>query len=77
MQFTKFATILLVSLMGNATIAALATDDAAVDAAPAVEKRGFGCPFNENECHAHCLSIGRKFGFCAGPLRATCTCGKQ
>nr|2LR5_A Chain A, micasin [Microsporum canis] len=38
---------------------------------------GFGCPFNENECHAHCLSIGRKFGFCAGPLRATCTCGKQ
>ncbi|KAM5476958.1 hypothetical protein MauCBS54593_000229 [Microsporum audouinii] len=71
MQLTKFATILLVSLMGNAAV------DAAADAAPAVEKRGFGCPFNENECHAHCLSIGRKFGFCAGPLRATCTCGKQ
>ncbi|EZF32930.1 defensin-1 [Trichophyton mentagrophytes] len=85
MQFTKLATVLIVSLMGSAAIAAPSVDNAPavaaeeVAAAPAenLEKRGFGCPLNERECHSHCQSIGRKFGYCGGTLRLTCICGKE
>ncbi|EFE33951.1 uncharacterized protein ARB_07415 [Trichophyton benhamiae CBS 112371] len=74
MQFTKLATVLIVSLMGSAAIAAPPVDNAPAAAADEVAaenlgKRGFGCPLNERECHAHCLSIGRKFGYCGGSLR--------
>ncbi|OAL74797.1 hypothetical protein A7D00_0391 [Trichophyton violaceum] len=82
MQFIKLATVLIVSLMGSAAIAAPSVDNA--PAAPADEvaaenlgKRGFGCPLNERECNSHCQSIGRKFGYCGGTLRLTCICGKE
>ncbi|XP_077554290.1 defensin BmKDfsin6-like isoform X2 [Haemaphysalis longicornis] len=36
-------------------------------------RRGFGCPFDERECHAHCQSVGRRGGYC-GNFRMTCYC---
>ncbi|XP_077505887.1 defensin-1-like [Amblyomma americanum] len=37
-------------------------------------RRGFGCPFNQYQCHSHCLSIGRRGGYCGGSFKTTCTC---
>ena len=36
--------------------------------------RGFGCPFNQYQCNSHCQSIGMRAGYCAGPVKLTCTC---
>jgi hypothetical protein len=35
---------------------------------------GFGCPFDQYQCHSHCRSIGRRGGYCGGTLKLTCTC---
>lgn len=34
----------------------------------------FACPFNEHQCHNHCLSTGYRGGFCGGFAAATCRC---
>ena len=34
----------------------------------------FACPFNEHQCHNHCLSTGYRGGFCGGVAAATCRC---
>nr|QKY88521.1 bispinosin [Haemaphysalis bispinosa] len=39
-------------------------------------RRGFGCPFDERACHAHCQSVGRRGGYC-GNFRMTCYCYKN
>lgn len=38
------------------------------------QPKGFGCPFDQQKCHLHCISIGRKGGYCAGAIKQTCTC---
>lgn len=50
---------------------------AAPNAQPEAEslgKRGFGCPFDQGECHDHCVSIGKRAGYCDGAVKQTCTC---
>ncbi|WP_434384652.1 hypothetical protein [Melittangium boletus] len=37
-------------------------------------KTGFGCPFNEYQCHSHCRSIKKKGGYCGNWARQTCYC---
>jgi len=49
------------------------TQEKPLEEEPPVEL-GFGCPFNEYECHAHCLSIGMRGGYCSGFFRQTCVC---
>lgn len=39
-----------------------------------IQPAGFGCPGNDYQCHSHCLSIGRRGGYCGGFLWAVCTC---
>ena len=34
----------------------------------------FACPFNEHQCHNHCLSKGYRGGVCGGFAAATCRC---
>ena len=41
---------------------------------PLEDAEGFGCPFNAYQCHSHCLSIGRRGGYCRGLVRQTCVC---
>ncbi|KAF8951054.1 hypothetical protein BGZ52_000528 [Haplosporangium bisporale] len=44
--------------------------------APALEKRGFGCPDSQS-CANYCLSIGRNGGYCGGFLWHTCYCNQS
>nr|ABI52817.1 Defensin [Argas monolakensis] len=38
-------------------------------------RRGYGCPFNQYECHNHCKGVpGYKGGYCDGFLKMTCRC---
>nr|P0DV61.1 RecName: Full=Tick defensin 2; AltName: Full=OsDef2 [Ornithodoros savignyi] len=36
---------------------------------------GYGCPFNQYQCHSHCKGIrGYKGGYCKGAFKQTCKC---
>nr|UUB84447.1 myticofensin A2 [Mytilus coruscus] len=40
-----------------------------------VTDAGFGCPYNQYQCHNHCRSItGRCGGYCGGWAKLTCIC---
>ncbi|KAA8915708.1 hypothetical protein TRICI_002151 [Trichomonascus ciferrii] len=57
------------------TAAAMAAPNAQPEAeAESLGKRGFGCPFDQGECHDHCVSIGKRAGYCDGAVKQTCTC---
>lgn len=64
MQFSKLSIAALSTLLATAAVAAPAPDSVvarsaeavpgpAVDAAEALDKRGFGCPGDEKKCHNH------------------------
>ncbi len=43
--------------------------------APIEGAEGFGCPGDENTCHAHCQSVGYRGGYCDfWTARRRCTC---
>ncbi|EEC08554.1 preprodefensin, putative [Ixodes scapularis] len=37
-------------------------------------RNGYYCPFQQDKCHLHCISIGRKAGYCGNFLKRTCIC---
>ncbi|XP_078341803.1 defensin-1-like [Crassostrea virginica] len=41
-----------------------------------VVSAGFGCPFNQYQCHSHCTSTGCAAGYCGGILKLRCTCAR-
>lgn len=43
---------------------------------PLESTRGFGCPFNEYQCDAHCRNdLKKQGGYCGGNwLKTTCIC---
>ncbi|KAG0028353.1 hypothetical protein BGZ81_004804 [Podila clonocystis] len=53
------------------------TAEATVEAtAPALEKRGFGCP-DSQACSNYCRTINRNGGYCGGFLWHTCYCNQS
>ncbi|KFM64187.1 Defensin, partial [Stegodyphus mimosarum] len=35
---------------------------------------GFGCPFDQMQCHNHCRSVKYRGGYCTNFLKRTCKC---
>ncbi|GIY76988.1 defensin [Caerostris darwini] len=35
---------------------------------------GFGCPFDQMQCHNHCRSIKYRGGYCTNMFKRTCKC---
>ncbi|KAF9215084.1 hypothetical protein BGZ59_002334 [Podila verticillata] len=90
MYFSKtistFAVATVLAMVAQASPVAIPVYEKGVDAeytepkeeanAPALEKRGFGCPDSQS-CANYCLSIGRNGGYCGGFLWHTCYCNQS
>ncbi|MCJ1365130.1 hypothetical protein MMC16_004250 [Acarospora aff. strigata] len=77
MYFSKIAVFsFFVALAAAAPVAEAEAAPELSVRAPENLKRGFGCPFNRQQCNDHCISLqgGRTGGYCAGTFRTTCTC---
>ncbi|KAL2202436.1 hypothetical protein CC79DRAFT_1372610 [Sarocladium strictum] len=83
MQFSQLSVAALFTLFASVAIAAPAPADAVADVearaaaeAADIEKRGFGCPGDQQKCHDHCKSVeGQAGGYCdAWTAYIRCTC---
>nr|ACJ04425.1 defensin A [Ornithodoros papillipes] len=70
----KLFIVALVVALAVATMAQEVHDDVEEQSVPRV-RRGYGCPFNQYQCHSHCSGIrGYKGGYCKGTFKQTCKC---
>nr|QIG55621.1 defensin A [Ornithodoros turicata] len=69
-------TVFVIALVFALAVASMAQDVDDVEESSAVRvRRGYGCPFNQYQCHSHCSGIrGYKGGYCKGLFKQTCTC---
>nr|XP_054933233.1 uncharacterized protein LOC129387747 [Dermacentor andersoni] len=70
-----FSVLFLLGLLVAFLTLASATEDESTEPHLRV-RRGFGCPISDF-CHKHCLSIGRRGGYCGGKWKLTCICYKS
>ncbi|XP_075535318.1 defensin-1-like [Dermacentor variabilis] len=70
-----FSVLFLLGLLVALLTLASATEDESTEPHLRV-RRGFGCPISDF-CHKHCLSIGRRGGYCGGKWKLTCICYKS
>ncbi|XP_049270319.1 defensin-like [Rhipicephalus sanguineus] len=67
-----FSLVFLLGLLAAMLAMTSAVEDDNAEAHLRV-RRGFGCPISDF-CHKHCLSIGRRGGYCGGKWKLTCIC---
>ncbi|XP_064462016.1 defensin BmKDfsin3-like [Ornithodoros turicata] len=67
--------LIIILVLAIATVTLAQSHEEAEDASHLRVRRGFGCPFNQYECHSHCASIrGYKGGYCDEFLKMRCKC---
>ncbi|XP_075747485.1 defensin-like [Rhipicephalus microplus] len=70
-----FSFVFMLGLLAALLAMTFAVEDDNAEAHVRV-RRWFGCPVSDF-CHKHCLSIGRRGGYCGGQWRTTCICYKN